>query len=120
MERGARSPDELETMLEDAFVIQRHEDVANLFDPAAVLAVRCSDSSPEVCGRAAIGALAASLWDRGATFIADSGRTVYGRRRALVVGPGLTAVLHRGPGGTWRFEIALLTPTAITTRRDHR
>lgn len=102
-------------LLEDAFVLQRHEDVADLFDSAAVLAVGGGDPAREVCGRAAISAMAASLWDRGATFIADPGRTVHAGGRALVVGPSLTAVLHRGRDGAWRFEIALLSPTAITT-----
>jgi hypothetical protein len=114
------SPDELVTMLEDAFVMRRPDDVAALFEPNAVVAVTVGEHLSEARGRPAIADIAALLWARGATFIAGPNDTILAGRRALVVGPSLIASLHRGRDKAWRLELGFLTPVANTIRGDTR
>jgi hypothetical protein len=112
------SPDELVTLLEDAFVMRRPDDVAALFEPNAVLAVRVGEHVSEARGRPAIADIAGSIWARDATFIPDPNATILAGGRALLVGPTLIAVLHRGREKAWRLELGLMTPSANTSRGD--
>ena len=104
MGRGARTPEELETLLEDAFVVRDSEAVARLFEDGAVL---------EADGRQARGAVeiahhASAMWDGDRTFVADPSRVVQARDTALVVAPGGVSVARRGSDGAWRYAISLL------------
>jgi hypothetical protein len=49
MEAGAWTPEELETLLEDAFVLRDHQALAQLFEPGAVLVA--GGGLPEARGR---------------------------------------------------------------------
>ena len=104
MAAGALTPEELETLLEDAFV--RHDPLAaaELFEPDAVVARNGSRSARGD----AIAAFVAALWAAGVPYVAAPRRVVQARDRALVVGDRAISVLQRGTDGCWRYSIALI------------
>jgi hypothetical protein len=61
MEAGARTPEELETLLEDAFVLHDHHALAQLFHPGAMLVA--GGGLPEARGHEQIARVATQLWD---------------------------------------------------------
>jgi hypothetical protein len=105
MGSGAQTPEELETLLEDAFVVRDRQALAALFEDGAVLGA----AGLEARGGEAIAGLAGELWERELTYLADPRRVLRARDRALVVAACGVNVLHRGGDGTWRYTIALLT-----------
>lgn len=105
MTLGARTPEELDTLLEDAFLVNDREAPAALFADGAVLT---HAHGPEARGGEAIGRVLADLWSRGCTYIARPGRVVRVRDTALLVSGTATHVLRRSDDGTWRAVISLL------------
>lgn len=105
MPAGARTPEELDTILEDAFVLRDRAASHALFEDDAVL-VRAGGG--EVRGGAAIGRALADLWARDRTYVARSGRVLRARDMALVVSSVAIHVLRRSSDGTWRAAISLL------------
>lgn len=87
MRAGARTPEELETLLEDAIVLADAHAVSGLFEPDAVVD--------------------GELWGR--TYVAHPHRVVQARDTALVVSQGGVSVVRRGSDGAWRYLISLLT-----------
>ena len=59
-------------------------------------------------GGAAIARLAAALWARDRTYVADPQRVVQARDLALILGEGAVNVARRGGDGGWRHAIAFL------------
>jgi Domain of unknown function (DUF4440) len=104
--RGARTPEELETLLEDAFVLRDGEALAPLFEAGAVLAP--GDGPRVTRGRAAIARAAAALWARDRAYVAAPWRVLQARDTALVVGRWGIHVVRRGRDGAWRYAISLL------------
>src|SRR5829696_7283169 len=104
MRSGAQTPEELETLLEDAFVVRDRQQLAALFEDGAVLGA----GGLEARGGEAIAGLAGELWERELTYLADPRRVLRARDSALVVAACGINVLHRG-GGAWRYSISLLT-----------
>ena len=113
METGARTPEELETLLEDAFVIRDGEALIELFENGAVLV---SSDVQEARGEEEIARLAAALWDRDHTYVADLHRILQARDTALVVADGGINVARRGRDGVWRYAIALLSLERLQER----
>lgn len=107
MSRGAQSPEELETLLEDAFVARDLEALAHLFEAGAVLAA--GDGRQDARGREAIARWAAAAWARNRTYVAEPRRVLQARDTALVVADRGTTVVRRGRDGAWRYAIALLS-----------
>jgi hypothetical protein len=105
MGAGARTPEELETLLEDAFVLHDHHALAQLFQPGAMLV---TDRLPEARGHRQIAQVAAQLWDSQRLYLADPRRVLQVRDTALVLAGGTTNVARRGDDGTWRYAISLL------------
>jgi hypothetical protein len=103
---GAPTPEDLELLLEDAFVVRDGAALADLFEPRAVLLV--TGEPREVRGRAAIARAAASGWARDRTYVAEPQRVVQTGDTALVLASRGLSVVHRGPDGAWRYAIALL------------
>ncbi|MGH2896353.1 MAG: hypothetical protein ACRDPM_24220 [Solirubrobacteraceae bacterium] len=102
---GAGSPEELEALLEDAFVLRDQVAVACLFEDGGMLAWA---TGPRVAqGLAAIAALAERLWHAGQIYVADPRQVLQAGDMALVLGPHVTNVARREAGG-WRYAIALL------------
>ncbi len=117
MRPGAHTPEELETLLEDAFVMRDHVAVAGLFENGAVLVA--GDGPRQVRGAEGIARLAAVIWARERTYLADPRRILQARDTALVVAEQGINVLRRGSDGAWRYAIALL-PLDVTTTKEER
>lgn len=115
MNRDARSPEELETLLEDAFVVRDAPAVSRLFLAGGVLAV---GGRREARGAEQIARAAAAMWRAGLTHVAEPRRVVQARDTALVLADGGIGVARRARDGSWRYAIALLTDTP--TREDER
>jgi hypothetical protein len=109
MEPGARTPEELETLFEDAFVTRDQEALARLFEDEAILV---ADGLVEVRGVDEIGRVATAIWAGGRTYLADPRRILQSRGTALLMADGTLNVARRGSDGAWRFAISLLALTA--------
>jgi hypothetical protein len=112
---GASSPEELEALFEDAFVLRDRVAVAGLFEDGALLASAAGVHPAQ--GRAAIAALAARLWHANHTYVADPRQVLQADRTALVIGSHVINVARRGPGG-WRYAIVFLDHREQTTERQ--
>jgi hypothetical protein len=106
MRSGARTPEELEMLFEDALVIRDREAVSALFEDGAVL-VR-PGAAAEARGGQQIGRIAAELWSQDLTYLAEPRRVLQARDTALVVAEHGVSVVRRDAGGTWRYAISLL------------
>ena len=105
MPAGARSPEELDTLLEDAFVLGDPAALTRLFEVAGVLV---AEGLPAACGRPEIGRVGARLLTDGRSYVADSHRVVVTNGIALVLGEEAVHVARRGRDRSWRYVISLL------------
>lgn len=97
---SASSPEELETLLEDAVLLGDQAAVLALFEPGAVLI-----TGPRVTGPEQALAELASLGYVAAT------RTVAGRCEvAVIVGDHAVNVSCRGPDRSWRLVATIVRP----------
>ena len=103
---GARTPEELETLLEDAFVLQDLQALAQLFQPGAMLMV--GGGLPEARGHQQITRVATRLWDLGRSYLAEPRQILQVRDTALVLASHAINVVHRGEDGLWRYAVLLL------------
>lgn len=106
MTSGARTPEELDALLEDAFVVRDDAVLARLFDDGAVFAD--ARGGPLARGAEQIGRALEELWAAGGTYLAGPRRVLQARDTALVLGDGAIHVARRGGDGVWRAAIALL------------
>jgi hypothetical protein len=113
---GARSPEELETLFEDAFLVRDPEALAGLFEDGAVLVT--SRGRPAARGGGEIAYAAAAMWEAGHTYLAEAGQVLQARDTALVVAEGGINVVRRGSDGAWRYAISLLSPERTTTKEE--
>ncbi len=102
----ARTPEELESLLEDAFLTRDAEALSEMFEEGAVLIAGVRQH--EARGSGEIGRLARELWECDQTYLAEPRRVVQARGTALLLGNGALSVAHRGADGDWRYAIALL------------
>lgn len=116
MRSGAGTPEELETLFEDAFVLRDRDAVAELFDTGAVLVV--GDEPIEARGAEEIARLATALWDRDQTYLAAPRRVLQAHDITLVVSVGAINVVRRGSDDRWRYAISLLDNDDTTERRN--
>lgn len=106
MRPGARTPEELEALFEDAFVMRDAQALSEMFTEGAVLAV---GEGPDVAWRAEeIQRHATAVWEGDQTYVAGPRRVVQARDIALVLADGAINVVRRGSDGAWRYAIALL------------
>jgi hypothetical protein len=115
MRTRASTPEELETLLEDAFVLQDQAALAQLFDDGAVLVA--GDEPTEARGGVQIARLAAAIWDRNHLYVAAPRRVLQAREITLIVTDTGVNVARRGSDGNWRYAIALLN-NEPTERRN--
>jgi hypothetical protein len=106
MEAGARTPEELETLLEDAFVLHDPQALVQLFHPGAMLVV--GGGLPEARGRRQIAQVATQLWEAQRGYLADPRRVLQVRDTALVLADRAINVARRADDGSWRYAISLL------------
>jgi ketosteroid isomerase-like protein len=116
MSTGPRTPEELETLLEDAFVTRDAEALAAMFADGAVLALGVGADAAR--GAADIGRLATALWKAELTYVAAPRRVLQARDIALVLADGAINVAHRGSDGAWGYAIALLLLESTTTKEE--
>jgi hypothetical protein len=116
MNAGARTPEELETLFEDAFVVRDREALGHLFEEGAVLSAGAG--AQEARGVEQISRLAAAMWDGGCTYVADPRRIFQARDTALVLAERGVSVVRRGPDGAWRYAISVLAMDDATERRS--
>ena len=116
MRQGARTPEELETLFEDAFVIRDREALAGLFEDGAVLVA--DHRGREARGGDEIARLAGDMWESHRTYLAEPSRVLQARRTALVVARRGINVVRRGSDGGWRYAIALLSCDDTATEED--
>jgi hypothetical protein len=112
MAAGACTPEELETLLEDAFVLRDPQALARLFQPGAMLVV--ANGQPAARGRRQIAQVAAQLWDSERLYLADPRRVLQVRDTALVLAGRAINVVRRTDNRSWRYAISLLYPDAAT------
>ena len=115
MVAGARTPEELETLLEDALVVRDGEALVGLFEEGAVFVA--GDGSAARGGEE-IARWATALWAGDRTYVADPRRVVQARDLALVVAEQAINVVRRGRDGAWRYAIVLLSVDDGTGRGD--
>jgi hypothetical protein len=116
MRPGARTPEELETLFEDAFLLHDREALAELFDDGAVLVAGAGGC--EARGARQLARIAAALWEREPTYVADPRRVLQARDSALVIAERSISVLRRRGDGTWRYAISLLDIDDTTPREQ--
>jgi ketosteroid isomerase-like protein len=105
MRAGARTPEELDTLIEDAFLQRDRAALEDLFDEGAVL--MNVDGVP-TDGRDAIGHTLTESWDRQCTYVARTRHVLQVGDTALVVADAGIHVLRRGGDGAWRASLSLL------------
>ena len=111
----ARTPEELDTLLEDAFVLHDQEALAQLFQPGAMLVA--GGGLPEARGRRQIARVAAQLWDSQRLYLADPRQVLQVRGTALVLAGHTINVVRRTDDGSWRYAISLLDLEQTTKER---
>ncbi len=104
---GARTPEELEALFEDAFVTRDRDAVAALFEEGAVLIA--GEGRRQARGSEEIARLAAAMWQAEATYLAEPRRVLQARDTALVVAERSLNVARRGSDGAWRYAISLVS-----------
>ena len=117
MRAGARTPEELETLFEDAFVTRDRQALARLFEEGAVLVTR---GGPQARGGDEIARFAEAMWERDRTYVADPRRVLQARDTALVVAEHAINVVRRGSDGGWRYAISLLSLRDPTPREEQQ
>jgi len=115
MTAGARSPEELDTLIEDAFVLRDRAGLDALFDDRAVV-VEVGGS--EAWGAEAIARSLSHLWAHGRTYVAHTRRVVQTPDTALVIADSAIHVLRRDGDGAWRATITLLELRASNRPED--
>lgn len=117
----AGSPEELESLFEDAFMVRDAEAVVELFDEQAVVTPDVGEE--QATGREEIAALVSATWEQDRAYLSEIRRIVVAGDIALVVldwslsdrdaagaqDPSARGVdvLRRRDDGTWRYLIAL-------------
>lgn len=104
---GGQTPEELETLLEDAVLLGDIGAVAELFHPGGMLVI---GGAPPVRGRGPIRAAAAALCLHHPGYLAEPRRVLQLRDVALLIGPDVINLARRGDDSTWRYEICVLLP----------
>ena len=101
---GARTPEELETLFEDALLTRDRATLAALFEEAAVLIP--GDARP-VRGTEEIARLALAGWNGDRAYVADPQRVIQTRDLALILAGQGVNVARRDLSGAWRYAIVL-------------
>jgi hypothetical protein len=116
MSTGARTPEELEALFEDAFVTRDVKALAEMFAAGGVLTLRAGTDAAR--GTTEIGRLAAALWEADLTYVAEPRRVVQARDIALILADNAINVVRRRSDGAWAYAIALLSPYCTTTKEE--
>lgn len=114
MTQGASTPEELELLLEDGFLLGDRRALVDLF---ALDGVLCDGARTlEGRGRDGIGRAAAALCARGFSYLASARCLLQSGDTALMVGGSAINVIRRGPDRRWRYAISLMDIDDTTER----
>jgi hypothetical protein len=102
---GARSPEELETLLEDAILTHDVDGLEALFEADAVLSV--DDGAIVAEGRHEIVDVVTAPWRR--IYVAHPSTVLRSGDTSLVLGPQAVSVTRRGHDRCWRYAICVLS-----------
>lgn len=105
MESGGRTPEELETLLEDACVLRDGSAFAGLFEEHGLLVVGGALSR----GQAEIARAGSLIWNPCNNYVAETRRIFQARRTVLILGEHATSVVVRDRYETWRYVISVHT-----------
>jgi hypothetical protein len=109
MRPGAVTPEELESLLEDGFVLGGRQALAGLFEAGGVLCAGPGPAAIEARGSEQITLAAGALCERGFSYLAGSQRVLQAGDTALVVARRAVNVMRRGADRRWRYAVAYLT-----------
>ncbi|HXF71353.1 MAG TPA: hypothetical protein VNO79_01915 [Actinomycetota bacterium] len=98
---AARTPEELEMLLEDAFVMRDTDALSRLFVEGAVFV----QGDVSARGRHQVARLLASMWEAGPSHVAGEGRILQARDLALAVGKDGISVMRQEGDRRWRYAI---------------
>lgn len=112
---GARTPEELETLFEDALVTRDRAALAELFEAGAVLVA--GDAQPARGGEE-IARLALATWAGDHPYVPDPRRILQARDLSLIVAEQGITVVRRGSEGAWRYAIVFLALDDTTTQEE--
>jgi hypothetical protein len=116
MTAGGRTPEELETLLEDALLMRDAQALTPLFEDSSVLVA--GQSPQQVRGPGEIVRAAWLLCQHQRGYLAGPRRVFQARDTALLLGDGVINVARRGPDGSWRYAICVLHDDQAPTARD--
>jgi hypothetical protein len=102
------TPEELETMLEDAFLTWEYAVLSELFEKGAVVLAR-PDHRP-ARGIGAVTRRVVTTWEQGSTLSAVPGPLCGRGDTALDFGDETLAVMRRGGDRRWRYSICVFSP----------
>ncbi len=112
---GARTPEELETLFEDALVMRDQAALIELFDEESVLMSRAGTS---VRGAADVARWALATWHGDHPYVADPQAVGQALDLALVVAERSINVARRARDGTWRYAIVHQAIDDVVERRQ--
>jgi hypothetical protein len=118
MTAGGQTPEDLETMLEDALLMRDAAALAGLFEDAGVLVT--SHGPEQIRGPGQIIRSARLLWEHQPGYLAGPRRVFQARNTALLLGDGVINVARRGPDGAWRYAISILNDQQGPVHRSQR
>jgi hypothetical protein len=103
--RGARTAEELTTLLEDALIVGDLAEIERLFEADAALLLR--DTGDEAHGAAAIARALIESERHDGSYVATPELVLRSRDLALTIGAGIH-VLRHDPDRTWRHALSVL------------
>jgi hypothetical protein len=115
MRSGAQTPEELDALLEDAFVVRDRRAVAALFENQALLV---DAAAGEARSAREIANWATQAWKRGVTYIATESRVLQAGGTALVLTSEGIGVARRHDDRDWRYAIALVSLDHRTAKEE--
>lgn len=107
---GGQTPEELETLLEDALLLGDGPAVADLFADGGVLVIDDGFRPVQVDAQL--------LLNSGDGYLAAPRRVVQTPDTALLIGDGVINVARRSGDGSWRYRIAVIQPNASHPGRN--
>jgi hypothetical protein len=116
MRPGAITPEELESLLEDGFVLGDRHALAELFEAGAVLCAGPGPAAVEARGREQIARAVGALCERGYSYLADPQRVLQARR----YGPGGRPASDQCDAPRRRPQVALRGGVPARRRRGRR
>jgi hypothetical protein len=105
MSNNARTPEELETLFEDALVLRDEVALGQLFDGGSTLVAHDGGTAR---GSGEIARLALATWNGNAAYVADPRSVVQARDIALIVAGQAINVVRRDRNGVWRYAIVFV------------